>query len=675
MEEHKHTNQLIHESSPYLLQHAHNPVNWHPWNAETLEKAKKEDKILLVSIGYSACHWCHVMEHESFEDEEVAKVMNDHFICVKVDREERPDVDQVYMDAVQTISGRGGWPLNCFALPDGKPFWGGTYFQRDQWIGILTNVVNLFASQRKKLQQQAADIFDGISGNSFVQPEIEKNELVTMEADEMAYIMGNKVDREDGGFKGAPKFPMPNNFLFLLRYNFYSENPEARELVELTLQKMAAGGIYDQIGGGFARYSVDDRWHVPHFEKMLYDNAQLVSLYSEAYQLTKNPLYAEVIQDTLDFIARELTSEEGGFYSALDADSEGVEGKYYVWTEDEFNQVCGKDSQILAPLFGIGGDAYWEDENHVLIKAMSETDLSIKNQMDLTEVIKRVQDGKKKLLKHRSARVMPGLDDKILTSWNGLMLKGCIDAYRALGKKTHLEMAIRNANFLADKMMSPSGLLRRTYKNGKTAIDGFLEDYSNLMEAFISLYEVTFDEKWIERSVLLADYTIEHFYDQDSGMFYFTSDLHNDTIVRKIEVVDNVTPSSTSSLARSLQILGFLNDNKDYNNMARSMLDRVRDKLQKFPTAFSNWGILYLNHVYPVHTAVITGPDADKFRDQLMIDYRPNTIFAGGVQEGHLPITRERWDKSKTRVYVCTDQTCQLPVQSVEEALPYLKKK
>jgi len=674
MKEHKFTNQLIHETSPYLLQHAHNPVNWHSWNKKTLEKAKKEDKMILVSIGYSACHWCHVMEHESFENEEVAKVMNDHFICVKVDREERPDVDQVYMDAVQIISGRGGWPLNCFALPDGKPFWGATYFKRDQWLEILRNVTLLFDTQREKLEQQADDIYQGISKHSFVKMNLDQQKSFSRkDADEMAYVLGSKIDRDNGGFQGAPRFPMPNNFLFLLRYHYHSKNPEAFALVELTLEKMAQGGIYDQLGGGFARYSVDDRWHVPHFEKMLYDNAQLVSLYAEAYQVNRNPLFAEVISETLDFIKRELTSPEGGFYSALDADSEGIEGKYYVWEKEEFEKVVGSDSGILSAYFGIGEDAYWEEGNNILIRASSLTELSIQYKYPLEKVKEIIDRGKQKLFDARTKRIRPGLDDKILTSWNALMLRAYIDAYRALDRKDYLETAIQNADFICQYLIQKDGQLKRTSKQGASVIDGFLDDYSFLIDAFISLYEVTFDEKWLNFAKLLADYTMNHFYDEDSGMFFYTSDLHSDTIARKIEVTDNVIPASCSSLARSLYALGLLFEHQPFTDISLGMLQKVTEKMLRFPSAFSNWGVLSLNLAYSFHTVVISSPEAGALRNEIKNHYLPNLLYAGGLEKSDLPITANRWDPDKTRIFVCTGSECKLPVETVAEALEQIE--
>jgi hypothetical protein len=674
MKQSRQPNQLINESSPYLLQHAYNPVDWHPWNRETLEKAKNEDKMILVSIGYSACHWCHVMERESFEDEEVARVMNEHFVCIKVDREERPDVDQVYMDAVQLISGRGGWPLNCFALPDGRPFWGATYFQRDQWLGILNNVVNLFHTQRKKINQQAEDIYEGISTSSFIAPDPQKDvPLKKEETDEMAHLLGNRIDPENGGFKGAPKFPMPNNFLFLLRYHAYAKNPEALDQVVLTLEKMAAGGIYDQVGGGFARYSVDERWHVPHFEKMLYDNAQLVSLYSEAFRATKNPYFEEIVQETIGFIERELTSADGGFYSALDADSEGEEGKFYTWTKEEFDEVAGVDAQTGRLFFGINKEAFWEEGKNVLVRTMDPAALAKQLSVSEDAVKKTVKQLKAKFLQKRSERIRPGLDDKQLTAWNALMITGFTDAYTAFGQSEYLNMAIRNARFLIDKMVQTNGRIFRNYKNGKSTIDGFLDDYAFLIEAFINLYECTFDEDWLMEAKKLADYTLEHFYDEKSELFFYTSDLHDDAITRKIEVTDNVIPASCSSLANGMFRLGLLFENPDYSGIAVSMVRKVREKMMTYPSAFSNWAILQLQMVYPFYTVVITGPETAQKTTQLQKHYRPGLLFSGGTEKPTIPITDNRWSADATTIYVCTGSECRMPVKTIEEALSQLE--
>jgi uncharacterized protein YyaL (SSP411 family) len=664
----EHTNQLISETSPYLLQHAHNPVNWHAWNDQTLKKAKEENKPIIVSIGYSACHWCHVMEHESFEDEEVANLMNDNFICIKVDREERPDVDQVYMDAIHLMGGRGGWPLNCFALPDGRPFWGGTFFPKEKWINLLEQITQIFETQRDKLEEQASEIAKGILTNEIFQPSLSPS--LNMEfPDKMVELFSTRFDFQNGGTQGAPKFPMPNNYLFLLRYYSRTNKPEILQHVELTLHKMASGGIYDQIGGGFARYSVDARWHIPHFEKMLYDNAQLVSLYAEAYQLTKKDFYKQVITESLDFVKRELTNPEGGFYSSLDADTEGEEGKFYVWKKEEIESVAGSAAEIVKDYFGISRQASWEEGKNVLIKAMAYSDLAAKYGKSLDEIEKIISDCKSNLLGKRSERIRPGLDDKILTSWNALMLKAYVDAYSATSERTYLKVAELNASFLINAMKSADGGLFHSYNEGNPKIHGFLEDYAFLIEGLITIYQSTFDEKWLFEAKSLMDYTIMHFFDPDSGMFFFNSDKDKQLFARKIELIDNVIPSSNSSIAASLVKLGLLFDEEDFRNKSEQMVRKMKENLLLYPSSFSNWAILLLNQVYPFHTVVFTGPGSLKNAEQFNKEYLPGVLKAGSKTLSDIPILKNKFVENKSFIYVCIGRECRLPVETVKQAI------
>jgi hypothetical protein len=669
----KYTNQLVHQSSPYLLQHAHNPVNWFPWSKEILERAKAENKPLIVSIGYSACHWCHVMEHESFEDEEVAKVMNEHFICIKVDREERPDVDHIYMSAIQIISGRGGWPLNCFALPDGRPFWGGTYFQKSQWLGIMNNVQQIYQKQEKKLIKQAEDIAEGIVQTDFALLDHEATEFISSDLDQMILGFNKNFDITNGGAKGAPKFPMPNNYLFLLRLAALTGNVELQDQVMLTLDKMAAGGIYDQLGGGFSRYSVDDHWHIPHFEKMLYDNAQLVTLYAEAFQQTKSEDYKKVVFETLNFIQNEMTSPEGAFYSAYDADSEGEEGTYYVWTKQQIEKISGENTAIIYAYFGINEDAYWENGKNVLIKAKSIKALSElfdKNEGELESIVSSV---KAQLFELREQREKPGLDDKILCSWNALMLHGFVSAYFAFGEKKYLRIAERNADFLLEKFRKPDGGLFRSGKKEKAGIDGFLEDYSYLIHALIQLYQASFNDHYLYEAKRLSDYVIEHFYDEKIGMFYFAPKENTELISRKIEVTDQVTPSSNSMMADSLLVLGKIFEQEKYISIANRMLQNVKQKMIKFPGGFSNWGIALMKKVLPFYQIVITGRDFSKKFSEWNENYLPNIIRMGEDKSSKLPPFKHRFIENKTMIFVCNERGCQLPVEEVEDALKQVK--
>lgn len=582
------TNHLIGETSPYLLQHAHNPVNRYPWGKEALDKARKEEKLIIVSIGYAACHWCHVMEHESFEDEDVATYMNDHFVAVKVDREERPDLDQVYMNAVQLLTGRGGWPLNCIALPDGRPVYGGTYFPKAQWIEMLTQVLTFVKQRPDKAQQQAEALTQGVQASEIVYRNTEEAEFTTDDLDCIFTAWKGDMDYANGGHRGAPKFPLPVGYQFLLHYHYLTRNADALKAVTTILDKMAGGGIYDQIGGGFARYSTDEYWKVPHFEKMLYDNAQLVSLYSAAYQQTKDPRYKLIAGETLDFIRREMTSEEGGFYSSFDADSEGKEGKFYVWTRGELQRVLGGKADVIIDYYSVTENGNWEGGQNILFTSARDKEIADRYKITESELAQRVQEAKKVLLSERAGRIRPGLDNKILTSWNALMLKGYVDAYRVFDNKEYLGIALRNADFIIAKIKSSDGGLDRNYKNGTASINAFLDDYAFTASAFISLYQATFDERWLQEARQLTTYAIAHFYDEDSGMFYYTSDLDAALIARKMEITDNVIPSSNSEMAKNLFVLGQYFYDDEYIRKSEKMLINVGQDAFKGGAYYAN---------------------------------------------------------------------------------------
>ncbi|HVA98127.1 MAG TPA: thioredoxin domain-containing protein, partial [Bacteroidia bacterium] len=570
------TNHLIHESSPYLLQHAHNPVDWYPWGDSALEKAKKENKLLLISIGYSACHWCHVMEHECFEDTSVANIMNKYFVCIKVDREERPDIDQVYMNAVQLMTGSGGWPLNCFALPNGKPFYGGTYYPKAEWKNLLTNIADTFKLHPEKIIEYANHLTEGVQKSELITKNLQPDDFNADFLTQVYKKWETSFDTVYGGPNHAPKFPLPNNYEFLLSYYSISKDKSVLKQVELTLDKMAEGGIFDQVGGGFARYSTDALWKVPHFEKMLYDNAQLVSLYSQAFQLTKKKSYKQVVDETLAFIAREMTSQEGAFYSSIDADSEGKEGKFYVWTKAELQQIIGSDFNLFSEYYNVNSLGYWEDGNYILLRKSSDEVFAKTHDISVEKLESKVQEFKNKLLAARNKRVRPSLDDKSLTSWNALMLKAYVDAYKAFGEKKYLDAALKNANFILKNQLRADGGLNHNYKSGISSINGYLDDYSFTIQSFISLYQCTFDEKWLTTSNQLAAYCITHFQDKNSGMFYFTSNLDSALIARKTELMDNVIPASNSSLANDLFMLGYYFDNTSYISMSKQMLNNVK---------------------------------------------------------------------------------------------------
>lgn len=657
-------NALINESSPYLLQHANNPVNWHAWNTETLQKAKDENKMLLISIGYAACHWCHVMEHQSFEKPEVARVMNENFVCVKVDREERPDVDQVYMNAAYLINGSGGWPLNALAMPDGKPFFAGTYFPKENWIKMLEYFAGIYNNERGKLAEQAENISKGIREIEHIP--INENELSfsKQDTDEMFLSLEKRIDREYGGTRGSMKFPMPSVWEFLLQYFYFTGNSDVLKVVEITLVNMAKGGIYDHLGGGFSRYATDSKWHVPHFEKMLYDNGQLVSLYSHAFQLTKRPLYKSVVYDTLKFVQRELTSPEGGFYSSLDADSEGEEGKYYVWTITQIKEILKKDAQIFIDYYGITEEGNWEEGKNIADVNFGKSDEAVNEKINEKIVLLR-----EKLFEEREKRVHPGTDDKILTSWNALMAKGFIDAYKAFGETSFFDAAKRNIDFILKNLCSEKNSLFRNYKNQKASIHGFLDDYAFLISALIAFYEVSFDEDYLTKAKAITDYAEQHFFDESSGMFLYTDDQYSDLIARKMEVTDNVIPSSNSEMAKNLFLLNLYFEEEKYATQAIQLVKNVFEDVKKNPGYYSNWAQAASFLIFPHFETAIVGKQWKEKRSEFQKEYLPDVVFSGSANVSTLPLLRNKAIGGKTMIYVCKNKTCSFPVEAVADAM------
>lgn len=668
-------NHLINETSPYLLQHAHNPVDWYPWGDEALDRARNEDRPIILSIGYSSCHWCHVMERESFEHEGIAQLMNDYFICIKVDREERPDIDQVYMDAVQAMGVNGGWPLNVFLTPDQKPFYGGTYFPAAGWAQILSNINQAYRDQRDQLEKSANQFVSHMSLSETARMGLtgEGEAFDIIHLDQAFQQFFSKFDTEKGGLKKAPKFPMPNNWLFALRYHHLTGNHYALEQVKLTLKQIAYGGIYDQIGGGFSRYSVDDRWFAPHFEKMLYDNGQLVSLYSEAFRLTKEPLFKEVVYETISWLEREMTSPEGGFYSALDADSDGTEGKFYTWKEDELQDLCGDETPVISAYYNTTVAGNWEDGRNILFRKIDNKPLAKNLGISEDDLKSKVQDFKRVALEKRGERIRPGLDDKILTSWNAIMLKGLVDAYRAFGDDHFLELALKNAEFI-DTRLTDGDNLCRTYKNGEAKLAGYLEDYAHLSDAMLHLYQVTFNEHWLSRSVDLTQFAVDHFLDNEDNLFFFTGDHSEQLIARKKELFDNVIPASNSVMANNLFILGKMTNKDEFIDLSITMLSRISKLISKDVSYLSNWAILMSYNVKLFSEIVISGSDLIPFSQELWLAYKPNAVVLGTRNKSSLSLLEGREAKSgKTQVYVCYNKTCQLPVESIADALKQLK--
>ncbi|MCI0490757.1 MAG: thioredoxin domain-containing protein [Blastocatellia bacterium] len=679
MEEPRHTNRLIDETSPYLLQHAHNPVDWYAWGPEALERARNEDKPILLSIGYSACHWCHVMEHESFENEEIARLMNESFVCIKVDREERPDLDSIYMNAVQMLTGHGGWPMTMFLTPDLKPFYGGTYFPPEDRHGLpgfprlLIAVADSYQKRRQEIENSADAITAELGKLNRFQP---SGEMLTTEILNQAFtaLMKN-FDRLHGGFGRAPKFPPSQTLMFLLRHHHRTRSTEALEMVETTLEKMAAGGMYDHLGGGFARYSVDERWLVPHFEKMLYDNALLSRIYLYAYQATGKPLYRRIAEEIVEYIIRDMTDRSGGFYSAEDADSEGEEGKFYVWTKDEVIRLLGeREGEAFCRYFDVTDGGNFEHGKSILNTPRSMEEVTAEMGIGLDELERMIAAGKKKLFYEREGRVRPGRDEKILAAWNGLMLTSLSEAARILGRDDYREVAARNGDFILQNL-TEDGRLLRTYKDGRAKLNAYLEDYAFIVEGMLALYEANFELKYFDEARQLADRMIEQFWDEDDGGFFFTSADHEELIARTKDYFDNAIPSGNSVAALSLLKLGLLTGEPRYGRHALAILRTMHRSMSRHPSAF---GYLlcaldfYLSE--PKEIAIIGPTDSHEVRsfiEEIYSRYLPNKVLASGVDAPSAAAIKLLADRpameGKPTVYVCRNYTCLAPATSREE--------
>jgi hypothetical protein len=671
------SNNLINETSPYLLQHAYNPVDWNPWDSKYLDLAKKENKLVIISVGYSACHWCHVMERESFEDTIAAKLMNEKYISIKVDREERPDVDNVYMNAVQLMTGSGGWPLNVVTLPDGRPIWGGTYFTKDQWINALEQISKLYNDDPERLISYADQLEEGVKSLDVINLNETTPDFNLNIMQDYLNTWSTKFDMEYGGSKGMPKFMMPNNLHFLLKYSYQTKNKEIQKFVELSLEKMAFGGVYDQVGGGFSRYSVDDKWHIPHFEKMLYDNAQLISLYSDAYKLTKNRLYKNVVYETIGFINSELKDSSGGYYSSLDADSktdENVleEGAFYVWTKEELIKVLKEKFTLFSDYYNINEFGYWEDNKYVLIRNQKGVEIASKYNISEDELNQLIQSCKSELIKVRNKRIKPRLDDKILSSWNGLMIKGFADSYKAFNEPDFLDAAVKNGEFIVKNLLQKDGQLLRNYKNNKGYINGYLEDYSAVISGFIALHEITLDDKWLKYSKKITDYVYNHFYNEETKMFYFTSDLDEKLLSRTVNFRDNVIPSSNSMMANNLFLLSHYFDNEYYLETAKSMLNNISPEFDLYPDGFSNWLDLMLKLSDSFYEVALVGENALIKASEINKNFKPNKLIIGSLTESDLPLLKNRYVNGDTFIYVCVKKACRLPVKTSEEALGFI---
>jgi len=649
------TNRLAQETSPYLLQHRENPVDWYPWGPEALNRAVEEDRPILLSVGYSACHWCHVMERESFEDEATAAYMNEHFICVKVDREERPDVDAIYMEAVQSMTGHGGWPMTVFLDPEGVPFYGGTYFPPDESRGmpsfrmVMQAVVDAFARQREEIRERAAGTRTRLGAVGLIEPSPEPPEAARLE--EAVSRLGTSADREHGGFGTAPKFP-PASALELLMAR------GEHEIVERTLDAMAAGGIYDQLGGGFARYSVDAVWLVPHFEKMLYDNALLASAYLHGWQALGRERYRRVCEETLDWMLREMRGSEGGFYSALDADSEGEEGRFYVWTPEQIRAVLGDDADAVIEFYGVSERGNFEGANILYLAGGIEAP----EPKGLAEMRKALYDA-------RAKRVWPGLDDKRLTSWNALAISALAEAGAMLDRPDYLDAARECAEFVLDTLSDESGRLLRTYKDGDARLNAYLEDHAFLLEALLTLYEATFEPRWFERARALADETIARFGDPERGGFFSTSADHEELIARRKEIGDHPIPSGNSASALGLLRLAALTGEREYERQAEGVFALFADTATKHPESFAHLLRALDFHLAPTREVALIGDDVVELAATVRADLRPHLVLAAGPEgSAEPPLLRDRpLVDGRACAYVCERFTCQAPVTGAAE--------
>jgi hypothetical protein len=679
------TNRLARESSPYLRQHAHNPVDWYPWGPEALELARRLDRPIFLSIGYSACHWCHVMERESFEDPEIGRLLNENFISIKVDREERPDLDQIYMTAVQMMTGQGGWPMSMFLTPDLKPFWGGTYFPPDERYGrpgfrrILLSLADAWKNRREEITRSAAELTGHLQRTLRLEPAA--GELHPDLLRQVTAKLGRVFDARHGGFGHAPKFPHPTELRLLLRVARRFNDENALEMVKLTLERMAMGGMYDQLGGGFHRYSTDERWLVPHFEKMLYDNALLTLAYLETYQATGEPSYREVVEETLDYVLREMTSPEGPFYSTQDADSEGVEGKFFVWSAEEIDAVLGRDlADVFNYVYGVSSEGNWEGHN-ILYRTKTYEQCARLMKVELPELRRLLAEARARLFEVRGRRVRPGRDDKVLTSWNGLMIAAFAQAAQVLEKDAYATAAARAADFLLRTMRTPDGRLLHTWSAGsQPRLNGYLEDYSYLLDNLVSLYETTFEPRWVAAALDLAGVMIEQCWDPAEGGFYYTGRAHEQLIARTKDPHDNATPSGNALAVTALLRLARLTGRHDLEEKALTTLRLFRDVMEASPMAGAQMLMAYDFHLGPVDEfAVIGDPGQEATRRVLRAlrrRFQPQKVVAlkrpSEDVDTLLPLLAGKPAGDTVTTYICHDFTCQAPLvgaEAVEAAL------
>jgi len=668
-------NRLAKATSPYLREHANNPVDWYEWSDEALDKAKKENKPILVSIGYSACHWCHVMEKESFMDTAVARIMNENFVCIKVDREERPDIDNVFIHACQLLNnGEAGWPLNAFALPNGKPFFAGTYYTKENWVKLLQHVSETYVKSYNKVALQANSIAFGILDNDSL---LLKNENSSKNINKELYnkyfqnIYAN-LDLLNGGLKGRQKFPTPSLWAFLLQYYYRTKEQRALIGTAVTLTKMALGGMYDHVGGGFSRYSTDSSWAIPHFEKMLNDNAQLVSLYIHAYQVTRNELFKNVAIGTLEFLEREMKSSDGGFYSSLDADAEGREGDFYAWSANEIKNAAGKNSDAIFKYYHVSAAGNWQAGKNILHATESPAVFAAETGISAEKFDSILYDFSQKLLAKRNTRTKPNVDDKVLTSWNALMIDAYVDAYTAFGDDSYLKNAQAIASFIEKNMINAEGHVWRSFAQGKPSIDGFLDDYAFLAKAYVHLYEASFDKNYLLRADKLVMYAIPQFYDASSQLFNYSTKGAAKNLIQEKEVLNNVVPASNAVMAEVLASIGIVLDKESYSQMGSNMVSKVAGPIVNLAADSPCWGDLVGRAAYNNYEVAIVGKDALKKNLEMQTNYLPACLFLGGTEE-NLPLLNHKLSGEVTRIYVCTGKICKRPVEDVKEALAQIR--
>jgi uncharacterized protein YyaL (SSP411 family) len=678
------SNRLEKETSPYLLQHAHNPVDWFPWSDEALQKAKRENKPILISIGYAACHWCHVMEKESFENEEIAAIMNEKFINIKIDREERPDLDHIYMDAVQTMTGSGGWPLNVFLTPDKKPFFGGTYFpprrafNRSSWREVLIAVSNAFQEKRDEIDTQAENLTAHLLQSNYLGHELEGGEtnIAKEKVDELFQNLMKSADKQWGGFGRAPKFPQTFSIQFLFRYYHVTKNKDALDQACLSLDKMIEGGISDQLGGGFARYSTDNDWLVPHFEKMLYDNALLISVLAEAYQVTKKERYKEVINETIGFVKREMMHPDGGFYSALDADSESEEGKFYVWKFDEVKGLLYHNAEIFCEFFDISQKGNWEGKNILRVKESLEN-LARRKDLPFDDLKTIIRNGKALLFSERSRRISPGLDDKIILSWNALMNIALSKAFAATGIEEYRDLSVVNMEFLLRHFKNKDReYFHHTWKNNEAKNLAFLDDYAFVIQALLNLQEITADVDWIFRAKEIAEYVMKNFEEEETGFFLFTDSRQEDVIFRKKEVYDGATPSGNATMANNIYRLSILLNIPEWKRRAGRMVSSLNNLVVQYPTSFGMWAVLLMEIVDGTKEIVVVGGEPSTLAGQVLAEYIPHKIFlVSKTGEEQLPLLTGKTPIDKPLIYLCREYSCLKPVTEVKQLLALMNER